>query len=411
MAEDPFSSASEGFSKGFGMTLQASQVASQRKQQEWENDFRVMTTALQAATISKDNADSVAKIMNGSFKPTWDKHYPNNPFPEVNPQSATDIQPLIKSIHEKGMQGAEGKQEWSMVLPLIGKDVADFRANVVKKGEDDKKYTETIKSVLEPFENQAKEQAKAKSDTISDVQLKALMTADPGEISKVYPQGVPAEHMRIAMSKFKEDKIGDRFGQRIGFEQNKLEAKAVGKTAEAVKEIEEGVGQLNQLFAMHKELVGDGMAGDPVRGAAASGAAALTGGNWGTAKVKAYNDLRKGTVARLRKITSDTGVLTETDAERLIGLVASLGESGESASEKQAALENIFEFAKNGEYKALSKYLTALGIKTEPSGIDGAGGGIPGAPANPNMTPTGQPAGAGEMSEGAKAYLKKKGKL
>lgn len=120
-------------------------------------------------------------------------------------------------------------------------------------------------------------------------------------------------------------------------------AKVKEKVTTDINEIARGKQQIEALFSKYNTLVEKGYAGGPVKGGISQLVSKVTGGGAGTEDVKAFMDLRDGLVASLKKITGDTGVMTEQDATRIIGLLSSLTEDPKAAKSKLAEIQTIFE--------------------------------------------------------------------
>ncbi len=122
-------------------------------------------------------------------------------------------------------------------------------------------------------------------------------------------------------------------------------ARVKEKVTTDINEIARGKQQIDSLFTKYNNLVEMGLAGDPIRGNIAKGIAKGSGGHFGTEDVKAFLDVRDGLIASLRKVTGDVGVLTETDAKRLIGLLSDLSEDPKAAGAKMTQVNEIFSSA------------------------------------------------------------------
>lgn len=120
-------------------------------------------------------------------------------------------------------------------------------------------------------------------------------------------------------------------------------AKVKEKVTTDINEIARGKQQIDSLFSKYEDLVKKGQAGSPIRGGLNQLVAKGTGGGLGTEDVKAFMDVRDGLIASLKKVTGDTGVMTEQDATRIVGLLSSLTEDPRAAKSKLAEIQTIFD--------------------------------------------------------------------
>lgn len=119
-------------------------------------------------------------------------------------------------------------------------------------------------------------------------------------------------------------------------------ARVKEKVVTDINEIARGQQQMEGLFAKYNKIVKSGKAGNPITGGLQQGLAKISGGKFGTEDIKAFMDVRDGLIASLKKVTGDTGVLTEQDATRLVGLLSSLSEDPGAAKSKIADIRAIF---------------------------------------------------------------------
>lgn len=193
-------------------------------------------------------------------------------------------------------------------------------------------------------------------------QLTATFSGDPNQMNKVFPQ-TPIAAARIAATAKGQSLVQERFDDK--FEQSKAEkgATATAKTTKATNAINEGRQFLKDITAKHAELVDAGLAGDPIRKFGLGAVASVTGGRFGTERIKAFKDTTTAMIARLKKVTGDSGVMTDVDQQRLGQLFADLGETKEAAAAKLAMANQIFDLAERGEKQALADYLVSIGVK------------------------------------------------
>lgn len=139
---------------------------------------------------------------------------------------------------------------------------------------------------------------------------------------------------------------GSRSGMADARQRQLAAARVKEKVINEISEIQGGTKQINDLYDKYIAMEKVGKAGSPAKGATSLATAFVTGGKGGSADAKAYRDLRSGLVAKLKKITGDTGVLTEQDAARIIGLLPSLLEDKEAAKIKIDQINDILQAAK-----------------------------------------------------------------
>jgi hypothetical protein len=154
------------------------------------------------------------------------------------------------------------------------------------------------------------------------------------------------------------DGAESRFRRRM-IERRRLEAaKIVGREQPIISEAISGVAQVGQLKEKFDVLVERGIIGQPgmaefFKTAVKVGTAkALKGrgfpgiiSNEDASSIKAYSDLANGFVSRIRGLVGEKGVLTNRDMARIEGLITSVLETPESATEKFDELESIINNA------------------------------------------------------------------
>lgn len=403
MAQDPYSALGQGFSQGAGMFLSIDQAQQAKKQREWQNDITMLGTGLQMANAKGMTPESRAKIMNESVKPIWDKYNPKSPMPQLDSQTIEDYTPVIKSGNDliqsyqdyttsggkKGMPFEAAWAEW-------GKHQANYHAN--KKTGDDQSEREkvAISSVTDTLKGM-KPNKTATNMELTEDQLAAVMSGDAGQLSAAFPAGVPATVGRMLLQKQQQQGIAGRFGESMGQRRAEKGAMAEKEIGDKINQITEARGMFDVFVGLHKDLADKGFAGDPARGTAGSAGAKLTGGNFGTEDVLAYDRTREGLVARLRAIVREAGAFTDIDAERLTGLIPSRNQSVKSAGRQVDVINKMLDLAEHGEQDKLARYLENIGV------------------AKPRKEQAGASEGSGRstegMSSGASDFLKKKGYL
>lgn|SRR3990167_2857583 len=201
-------------------------------------------------------------------------------------------------------------------------------------------------------------------------QKRIALEGTPEEESATFPDGMPVGLMRWAFQQQKEKGVQGRADKRLNQVETEKAAKEQQKSVKAVAVVEEGEKFLDILFTEHAKAVDAGLFGDPLRAGVTRGVAWASGGGAGTASARAFTDAKKGFIARLKRITGDNGILTEVDANRLEGLMPGENEGKESAAKKREIISAILAMVKRGENRALSTYLSAVGVKTQPAPVD-----------------------------------------
>lgn len=149
----PLASFAQGAMSGAQMGLQIDQAQRARKQQEWDNDFRMMSAALNMAGLKGIAPQTQAKILNESVAPVW-KKWTGQDFPMVdpaNPENNKDINGLVKDLGALGKQGAEGKAPWPEIFRLGHDRVAAYHAQLQNAAEVGEREKAAIDSAMAPI--------------------------------------------------------------------------------------------------------------------------------------------------------------------------------------------------------------------------------------------------------------------
>lgn len=124
----PEAGLAQGLQGGVNMGLQIDQAQRARKSQDWENDYRMMSTGLTLAKTKGMSPESQAKILNQSVAPVW-KKWTGQDFPQIDPKNVNTFSPIVKNAHDLGTQASEGKISWSAAFGEIQNQVAKFHTD------------------------------------------------------------------------------------------------------------------------------------------------------------------------------------------------------------------------------------------------------------------------------------------
>ena len=147
---NPLASGMQGLASGVQMGLQIDQARRQKKAQEWENDFRVMSTGLQLAQTKGMSPESQAKILNDSVGPAW-KKWTGQEFPKVGAENVDSLSPVIKNINALGKQASEGKMDWGAVFTEANSQIANFHAQTQQQGDVSEKQKAALEAAMAPI--------------------------------------------------------------------------------------------------------------------------------------------------------------------------------------------------------------------------------------------------------------------
>lgn len=121
----PLGGLAEGIQGGVNMGLQIDQAQQARKAQDWENDYRMMSTGLTLAKTKGMSPESQAKILNQSVAPVW-KKWTGQDFPQIDANNVDAFAPVVNNIHDLGTQAAAGKIPWQAAFAEANNQVANF---------------------------------------------------------------------------------------------------------------------------------------------------------------------------------------------------------------------------------------------------------------------------------------------
>lgn len=146
----PLTGLMQGVQQGAQLGLQMDAAKRQRKQQEWENDFRMISAGLNLAQTKGVSPESRAKILNESVGPAW-KKWTGTPFPEVTAQNAEAIGPLIKNLNDLGKQAGEGKIGWDAVYTEANNQISNFHVQTQQQADVTEKEKSALDAAMAPI--------------------------------------------------------------------------------------------------------------------------------------------------------------------------------------------------------------------------------------------------------------------
>jgi hypothetical protein len=270
-------------------------------------------------------------------------------------------------------------EKWK-VNRASGPDLSQFTPSEVSSYGLDRYKTLGPKTTEPIFQNRAltakaaAELREKPSKSLSASQYASIFQGDPMKTAEEFgDDGIPIDVARMGVTARGQAGIQGRFDTGLGYKQELAGATQQAKSDAALQPVKEARGFFGVLKSKYEELNKMGLAGNPAVGTASKWGARLTGGAGSLAKVNAYEDVRRGMIGRLKKLTLDTGVLTDTDAARLERLMPFLNESMGSVNEKMDIINQMLAISETGELDKLSTFLERIGIKTDGTNFNGSG--------------------------------------
>ncbi len=143
----------QGVQQGLPMGMQMAEAQRVRKQQDWENDYKVMSAGIQLANTKGISKESKAKILNSSVKPLWDKYNPKSPFPEISDKNVETIEPVVKNLYELGKQASEDKVSWDTVWGEANAQIANYHTKTAQEEDVNDKQKAALEAALAPIKS------------------------------------------------------------------------------------------------------------------------------------------------------------------------------------------------------------------------------------------------------------------
>lgn len=178
----PLTGLAQGVQQGAQIGLQMDAARRQRKAQEWENDFRMMSAGLNLAQTKGVSPESRAKILNESVGPMW-KKWTGQAFPEVTAQNADAVSPLVKNLGDLGKQAGEGKIDWNSAFTEANSQIANFHAQTQQQADVSEKEKAALDAAMAPIKGGYDTAQAAKKKAATDAKTPDEVLKEMFEIS------------------------------------------------------------------------------------------------------------------------------------------------------------------------------------------------------------------------------------
>ena len=185
MAQDPYSALGEGFKSGLSMVSSITQMAQQRRQQAWENDYKQFTTGMELLN-SKALTDKMrAKIYNDTVKSKWNQWNPQTPLPDWDGSTDSPMAGYMTNMRAAATEAQKeaaktGKFDFKKTHGLISSIAAEAYQAAQGNKEAEGTITNVRDSLLNSLKYQsdidkdARESGRKSGESAQDAQQKAL---------------------------------------------------------------------------------------------------------------------------------------------------------------------------------------------------------------------------------------------
>jgi len=149
----PLAQFAQGAMGGAQMGLQVEQAQRLRKQQDWENDYRMMTAGLHLASLKGNTPDMQNKLLQQSVAPVW-KKWTGQDFPAMDPgdpESVKGIGQLVKDLNAYGEQMAKGKVGHDEVYRLANERISNYHLEMKRQADVSEREKAAIDSAMAPI--------------------------------------------------------------------------------------------------------------------------------------------------------------------------------------------------------------------------------------------------------------------
>lgn len=168
----------QGFQGGANLALTVDQTKRQRQQQEWENDYRLISTGLQLAGVKNNTPQTTSDILN-RIGPIWAKRS-GTEWKPIAPEEAPDfMKEAGQNIIGLNEAASKGDIPYSHAYSESNKHIASWHSKKRNEAEVSEREKATIDSLMAPIKGgydaeQEKKKAGAKAAPTPQDALKEM---------------------------------------------------------------------------------------------------------------------------------------------------------------------------------------------------------------------------------------------